>query len=208
MRCAMHGAGNKCLPPIPFDDMEKVKKVLLFVWIGLIIAIFILALIFPSWFSQENIFHFVKAYEGQMLLVYFLICIVRGIFLIPSTPFVLAGGLLFHDNLWMVFAISMMGVLAGSASIYYFTEFLGIDKILEKRFAKRLDKTKAGMKKYGFWIVVGWSFFPLVPTDLIAYVAGITKMKPLKFFLGVFLGELPIVAVYVFTGMAIEHLLF
>jgi uncharacterized membrane protein YdjX (TVP38/TMEM64 family) len=187
--------------------MENAKKIMLYVWLALIAAGVVLAMIHPEWFTRDAIFEFVKAYEGQMLLVYLLICVGRGMFLIPSTPFVLAGGLLFHDNLWLVFAISMVGVLSGSAFIYYFTEFLGVDKIIQKRFAHKLEKTKAGMEKYGFWIVVAWSFFPLVPTDLIAYVAGITRMKPWKFFLGVFLGELPIVALYVFTGMALEHLI-
>lgn len=188
--------------------MEKSKKVMLFVWIGLIAAALILLIIYPEWFTTDSISAFVKQYEEWMLAVYLLICVGRGMFLIPSTPFVLAGGILFPENPWMVMAISMLGVLAGSASIYYFTEFLGLDKVLEKKFAHKMEKTKAGMDKYGFWIVVLWSFFPLVPTDLIAYVAGITRMKAWKFFLGVFLGELPIVAVYVFTGQALGDKIF
>jgi uncharacterized membrane protein YdjX (TVP38/TMEM64 family) len=179
--------------------MEKSKKIMLIVWLTLIAAGLTLYFIFPEHFTQENISAFVRAYEGQMLLVYFLICVARGAFLIPSTPFVLAGGILFPDNLWMVLAISMAGVMAGSCFIYYFTEFLGVDKVIQKRFGHKLERTRRGMDKYGFWIVVAWSFFPLVPTDLIAYVAGITRMPAWKFLPGVFLGELPIVSVYVFA---------
>lgn len=188
--------------------MEKAKRIMLFVWLGLILAGFVTALIKPEWFTQDSITHFVHQYEGQMMLVYFLISVSRGLLLIPSTPFVLAGGMLFPADPWPVMAISMAGVLSGSAFIYYFTEFLGVDKLFEKKFAKRMEKTRRAMEKYGFWVVVGWSFFPLVPTDLIAYVAGVTRMSPWKFFLGVFIGELPIVAVYVFTGQAIGHFVF
>jgi uncharacterized membrane protein YdjX (TVP38/TMEM64 family) len=188
--------------------METRKKIMLGVWGGLILIALILLIIHPEWFTHESITTFVKQYEGAMLLVYFLISVGRGMFLIPSTPFVIAGGALFPDNLWMVFLISMAGVMAGSAFIFYFTEFLGVDKLLEKKFASKMDRTRAAMDKYGFWVVVGWSFFPAVPTDLIAYVAGISRMKPWKFFLGVFLGELPIVAFYAFTGKALESLLF
>lgn len=188
--------------------MENKKKILLIVWLLLIAAGLVLYFIHPEWFTRENISAFVQQYEDKMLLVYLCISVGRGLFLIPSTPFVLAGGILFPENPWMVLIISMAGVMAGSSFIFYFTEFLGVDKVLEKRFAHKMERTRRGMDKYGFWIVIGWSFFPLVPTDLIAYMAGVTRMPSWKFLPGVFLGELPIVAVYVFTGQALGAVLF
>ena len=55
--------------------------------------------------------------------------------------------------------------------------------------------------RYSFWIVIGWSFFPLVPTDLICYVAGIAKMSYKKLVAAVVIGELPLVTFYVFAGV-------
>ena len=52
----------------------------------------------------------------------------------------------------------------------------------------------------GFWIVVGWSLFPFVPTDIVCYVAGTLRMQLGKFMLGVTIGEIPIVAFYVAGG--------
>ncbi len=53
---------------------------------------------------------------------------------------------------------------------------------------------------YSTLFVLVWSFFPLVPTDLICYVAGIVKM-PFKYLLiGVVVGESILVYCYVFLG--------
>ncbi len=57
--------------------------------------------------------------------------------------------------------------------------------------------------KYAFWIVVAWSFFPLVPTDAICYVAGMAKMPFRKLAAAMLLGEVPVVAAYIFLGAEI-----
>ena len=60
-------------------------------------------------------------------------------------------------------------------------------------------KRKINSKK-GVLFVIGWAFFPLAPTDLICFAAGAVRMKIQKFLAGIFIGELPIVAFYVFVG--------
>jgi uncharacterized membrane protein YdjX (TVP38/TMEM64 family) len=205
MPCATLGIGNNTSksPPNKHPAMTLLQKILLVVW--MIVMAFGLGTYFfrPEWFTVDNISHFIATYKSHMLLVYFLISISRGIFLIPSTPFVIAGAILFADDLWTVLFISMVGVMAGSAFIFFFTEFLGVDQVLEKKFGARMARVKQGMEKYGFWIVIGWSFFPIVPTDLVSYTAGLTRMKPWKFLLGVFIGELPLVTFYIFSGQLI-----
>jgi len=57
--------------------------------------------------------------------------------------------------------------------------------------------------KNAFWLVFFWSFFPLVPTDAVCYVAGVAKMPLRKMLTALLLGELPLVAVYVFLGTEI-----
>ena len=188
--------------------MRPIQKVLLGVWILLIVLGLGTYLIHPEWFTTEAIGGFIVTYKRHMLLVYFLISVARGIFLIPSTPFVMTGAALFPLDPWTVLVISMVGVMSGTAFIFYFTEFLGLDKPIQKRFGKKMEKVSLKMEKYGFWIVLAWAFFPIVPTDLVAYTAGITKMSPWKFFLGIFLGELPLVTFYVFTGQALGEWLF
>ena len=87
----MLGTGNRCSPKTHSDSVEKSKKVLAIVW-GVLIAVgLILYFAFPEYRSKEAISGFIRQYENQMFLVYLLICLARGAFLIPSTAFIFAG---------------------------------------------------------------------------------------------------------------------
>lgn len=187
--------------------MPKKKQILFGIWLLLIAAAVSLYFIFPEYFTQKAIQNGLESYQGPLLLGYIAISLVRGIFFIPSTPFVLAGALIFPDHPWTVLLISISGVLAGSSYVYFFTEYLEIEKLIRKNFEQRFEKVKNGMAKYGMGIVVVWAFIPVVPTDLISYTAGVTRMPYLKFALGILLGELPLVALYIFFGGSISALL-
>lgn len=204
----MPGTGNNSSPPILCNRLEKIKKALMVVWGVLILGSVGMYILYPERFTQAALSSFIAQYQNQMMLVYLLLSVLRGVFLLPSTPFILTGSILFPDALWLVLAISMAGVLLGAAMIFYLSTFLGFDRIFQKRYAAKMERVNKGMDRYGFWIVVAWAFFPVVPTDIIAYVASITRMRPWKFFLGIFLGEFPLVAFYVFTGNALGAYLF
>ncbi|HHG84259.1 MAG TPA: TVP38/TMEM64 family protein, partial [Bacteroidetes bacterium] len=180
--------------------MPKKKKILFVVWLLLIAVAVSFYFLFPEYFTVSAIQTGLQNYQGPLLLGYLGISLVRGIFFIPSTPFVLAGAIIFPNQAWMVVFISICGVLAGSTYVYFFTEYLEVEKVFRKNFKARFEKVKKGMTKYGLWIVVAWAFIPVVPTDLISYTAGVTKMPYWKFAIGILLGELPLVMLYVFFG--------
>ena len=189
--------------------MKTVKRAIFILWLAAVLAAVICVLIYPDILSAEYVVNFIARFENQLLLAYFLISVLRGLFLIPSTPFVLAGILLFPAMPWIVLLISMIGILLTATGLYYFSDMLGFSEKLDKKFPekmkiwhKRLNSPKATL------IVLAWSFFPLVPTDLICYVAGIVKMPFRYLLLGVFVGELILVSFYVFVGQGIFHYFF
>lgn len=184
--------------------IKVVKRSVYFLWLATIVVMMIWFLLNPSSFSPEYLADFLSRYAAQAMIVYALISILRGLFLIPSTPFVLAGALLFPDDLWTVFVISMIGVIVGSSAVYFFSDLLGFSKKLERKYPKQLEKWHRRLNSPGsVLIVIAWSFFPFVPTDLICYVAGIVKM-PFRYVLaGVFIGEAVLVYCYVFLGSGI-----
>ena len=59
---------------------------------------------------------------------------------------------------------------------------------------------KALITEHEVPIIIGWSFFPLVPTDLICYVCGVLRVNFVKFIVSVTLGEGAICAVYIYGG--------
>ncbi|MFY7669637.1 TVP38/TMEM64 family protein [Tenacibaculum sp. MEBiC06402] len=181
------------------------KKIFYILW-GLLLLYFLYRYIQnPEIFSVEYLKNFISSYKGQILVVYILISLVRGFFLIPSTPFVLAGVLLFPDQLFLVLLISMAGIMLSATALYYFSDMLGFSEHLEKKYPNKVLKWKDKLQSSkATFLVLGWSFFPLVPTDIICYVAGIIKMPYKYMFTGVFIGELILVSFYIFSGSFIN----
>lgn len=181
--------------------LETGKKTFYTLWILAIVYILIECIRNPTAISQNSIKDFIESYNNEMMLVYVIVSLVRGIFLIPSTPFVIGGGLLFPDRLHIVLLISMAGVMASATALYYFSDLLGFSEYLEKKYPNDIVKWKRRLSSpKAIIFVLVWSFFPLVPTDLICYIAGIVKMPYKHMFMGVFFGELVIVTFYVYFG--------
>ena len=56
-------------------------------------------------------------------------------------------------------------------------------------FDRTLAQIQRLLERHGLPIVIGWSFFPLLPTDAVCYVAGVVRMRIAKVLLGVAIGE-------------------
>lgn len=118
------------------------------------------------------------------------------------------GVALYPNDPYLVLLISMVGIILGACWIYFSAELLKIEQVFSNKTQNKIKRTESGIKKYGFWIVLFWSFFPAVPTDLICYLAGYSKMNFLKFILALFIGEIILVSIYIWTGATLFELIF
>jgi uncharacterized membrane protein YdjX (TVP38/TMEM64 family) len=158
----------------------------------------------PTVFSAANIAEFIRTFRSEIWLVYFAMSALRGFTLLPSTPFVLAGALTFPDQSLAVLLTSLAGIALSSTMIYFFSELLGFTEYFERRDPARIHAIKARLEHpLGFLFVAAWAFFPLVPTDLVCYLAGTARMNYWKFILAVLFGETILCSVYVFGGGSI-----
>ena len=157
-------------------------------------------------FTKESISSFINNQSANILLVYILISLARGIFLLPSTPFVFAGIILFPNQPLLVFSVSILGIVITATYLYFASRFLEFNKLFGEKHSKKTDKIIERLNKHGFWIVLGWSFFPLVPTDLICYIAGSIKMNFTKYISAVFIGEAILISAYVYLGEGIWNI--
>lgn len=173
-------------------------------WLALVALLLLLLALNPALVSRESIAGFLSQLGTSALIVYILLTLTRALVMLPSTPFILAGAISFPQMPVAVFFISYLGVVVGTLLIYSFPSFGNYDEYLEAKYPSKIGAIKEKMQgPYSFWIVIGWSFFPLVPTDLISYVAGIAKMSYTKLLAAVVIGELPIVTFYVFAGLEV-----
>lgn len=153
-------------------------------------------------FRREALEGLLDSASGASLIaggaIYLGLGCLRSFTLIPATSLVILGTVFLPPAI--LFPLTLVGILVSSAAVYYFAETLHIDEILKEKHGEQLARVRALLERHGFPIVVGWAFFPLVPTDLICYLAGVTRMPIAVLLLGVGIGEGAICAVYIFVG--------
>lgn len=188
------------------QPFKLIKRIVYFTWIFLVIALGVLFVFKNSYFNPEYLSEVIHEYATHVWLFYIAISFIRGFFLIPSTPFVLLGIVLFPEHPVEVLAVSMSGVVFSATLLYFYSDNIGFSDYLEENYPAKAQwmKEKLG-GRYQLFFIYAWSIFPPVPTDLICYVTGILKVNYLKMIAGVFLGELTLNTFYVYMGQrAIE----
>lgn len=173
----------------------------LVVWVTVLVAGIASYIAYPSAFTPENIAEFMHRFGGWIWFVYILMSTFRGFTLLPSTPLVIAGTLLFPERPLVVLLVCLIGIGASSTMIYLFSDRLGFHEYFEKHKPQLTHNIRAKLEHpLGMMFVALWAFFPLVPTDLVCYVAGTTEMNYWKFISAIIAGEAILCSVYIFFG--------
>src|SRR5205814_1428269 len=100
--------------------------------------------------------------------IYLLIGCVRGFTLVPATSLVLLGVPFFPAA--RLFALTLAGIVVSSASIYRFADSLHLAAYFERRHGAALSRFKTFLHRHELPVIIGWSFFPVLPTDAVCYV--------------------------------------
>ena len=180
---------------------KSTRKYIILFWAVSLIPFGIFLIYHPGFLDPRNLAIFVQWFWIWSLVIYALLFLFRGLLLVPSTPLILVGMILFPDDTHAVFAISMTGILFSALIIYRFSDILGLDEY----FAENVKSTKIRkmIEVYGFYAVAFWSFFLVLPTDLICYVAWAVRMNIYKFIGAVALGEGFIIGIFLYGGRGI-----
>jgi len=178
-----------------------IRKVAIGIWVCIIVSCIGSYFAWPEFFTPESIAALLTKFQGEALLIYLLLSVLRGFSLLPSTPLVFAGMLMFPTQPWLVLAVSILGILVSSSMIYWFSDLLGFSEYFERRKPEHVEKIKTKLDHpAGSLFVMLWAFFPFVPTDAVCYVAGTTRMHFAKFLGAIFIGELFLCGCYIFGG--------
>ncbi len=179
--------------------LERIGRIVNYLWVLAALVVFVLWLQDPGLFTQESMAARIESWGPWVFGAFIGVSLVRGLFLVPSTPVILTGGMLFPESLPTVFVISMVGIVMSATVIYLLPGVGGYDDLLERRYPEKTAHVKTLLvKPHTFWVVVGWSFFPFVPTDVICYVAGLVGMSYRRMIFALLLGEVPLVLGYLF----------
>lgn len=134
-------------------------------------------------------------------ITYVLFLAIRGLTLMPSTPLLFAGILLFPD--WLAYTLNMAGIIVSSWLVILAIQYTGFGARLDRLRSPRVARMEERLQAHGAPIIVTWSFFPLVPTDLIVYIATLLRFSKRTILAAVMAGEATLNAIYVFGGSAV-----
>jgi uncharacterized membrane protein YdjX (TVP38/TMEM64 family) len=185
--------------------MKSTRKKVLYSWVLFVVICATFFLLKPTFLKEIFIYLGEQNYIYIYVLI-FILGVIRSFTLIPSTYLILLG--LFFIPAWPLYFIILSGILISSCLVYYFFEYLQLDKSLNQKYEKQINKVKSYLKKYEFPVVVFWSFNPILPTDIICYIAGTMKLNIYKFLFALLLGEGIVCALYIFGGKYILNYFF
>ncbi len=129
---------------------------------------------------------------------YLVVGCARGFTFMPLTILIAFGMLFLHPV--PLFILTMIGTLVSSAGIYYFSSLFDMYEGFQRKNKKHVDRLQSGMKEFELPITIGWSFCPMLPTDIICCMSGIMKLSLSKLLFGVLIGEGICCAIYIFCG--------
>lgn len=134
---------------------------------------------------------------GAMTAQMFLIVIPSLILMVVST---LAYGP------WWGSLISYAAVILAS-SIAYFIGLHASNAFIDKLIGEKSEKkVQQYIEKYGAWAIVAFRVSPFLSNDAISFVAGLGKMRYLKFIAATTVGIIPLIAMIAYLGKDMQTL--
>jgi uncharacterized membrane protein YdjX (TVP38/TMEM64 family) len=122
---------------------------------------------------------------------------------IPGEVVQIAGGYIYGIGLGTLY--NTIGMVLGSAMAFYFTRFIGrsyIEKLLQKKDYKWMalinDEKKFSVFLFIFFVIPG------LPKDFLVYVAALTSIGSLRFFIILLVARLPWIIGSVAVGSTIH----
>lgn len=183
--------------PAPHLIGPRVRYSLLALWI-LVVAGALYLYFFKRELIQTEMRDALSASFWVASISYVLIGSFRAFTLVPAT-FPLLIAMPFFDP-WVLLALTLPCIAISSSIVYGFAEVIHLDEVFERKYLKQIQKLKAALQTYQLPIIIGWSFFLFLPTDLICYVCGSLRIDFRKFLFGVVVGEGTVYAIYIFLG--------
>jgi uncharacterized membrane protein YdjX (TVP38/TMEM64 family) len=162
------------------------KKIIIYIWILLLLSVFIAYLYFPKIVNLQNFLSIISNNYIIAILIFSIFVILRGFILISPLVVTMASLMLFSPL--EVFIINSFGIVVSSFLIYKVSDYLGFDDYFENNHKNQVKKIRKSFEKKEIPIMIGWSFFPFFPTDVLVYVAASLKVSLWKCLLGIFIG--------------------
>ena len=97
------------------------------------------------------------------------------------------------------FTLSVFATTLGGTVALYSTRFLFYD-LIERRFTAQVELVNKGVEKEGALYLFGLRMVPVIPFWTLNLLMGLTSMPVAVFMLATFLGMMPVLMIFAYTG--------
>ncbi len=195
---------------VKMDNFKKRKLALYIILVAAFLGVLIsLAVRFGPWLTAlvrepEKLRVYLNSYGWKGILVFMGIQVLQVVVAaIPGEFVQLAGGYIYGT--WMGTVYSLMGIVLGSVLVFFIARLLGyplVRLLVSPAYLGKLDfMINSNKSEIGMFIMF---LIPGMPKDVLTYIAGITPIKPLKFFAVVTIGRLPALLASSYIGSSTQ----
>ncbi|MBI3811631.1 MAG: TVP38/TMEM64 family protein [Nitrospirae bacterium] len=138
--------------------------------------------------------------------LYLLIYSIAPVLSVPGWIISVAGGLAF-GALWGTI-LTVIGATIGATAAFFSARYLGrafVDRVLKGKF-QALATMDDQAAAHGFQVIFFLRLIPLIPFNVLNYVAGLSKVGARDYIIGTFVGIVPGTFAYVYLGSALTHI--
>jgi uncharacterized membrane protein YdjX (TVP38/TMEM64 family) len=153
--------------------------------------------------KPEEIQAAIRGFGTVAPVAYLIVYSIAPVFFVPGWIITIAGGLAFGP-LWGT-VLTVAGATIGATLAFGVARTMGrdfVDRILKGKY-KALDDQAAA---HGFQVIFFLRLIPLVPFNVLDYVAGLSKIGTRDYVLGTFFGIIPGTFAYVYLGSALTDI--
>ena len=184
-------------PTVGMAGKGRLRRALPWLWLAVVFAA-LYFYFFRRAVVEDQLRTVFSLSAGVVAVLYVVLNAVRPFTLIPPT-FLLFAAMPFVRPL-PLFLLTLVGIAVSSSVFYWFSETLNLAERFERRHQKQVEQIRSLLRRHELPIIIGWSFFLIMPTDLLCYVCGTLRINFPKFLIGVLIGEGSVFAIYIFFG--------
>lgn len=153
----------------------------------------------------ETLRDFIEGFGYIGPLIYILIVTIAPALMLPGSPFIIAGGILFGSFWGVVYGIT--GATTGACLAFLVSRYLLREWIESKLVSPGWVKLKNKTEKHGWKIVAITRLIPFVPFNLLSYALGLTRIKFSHYVITSFICMLPGCIAYILLSSSILDLI-
>ena len=162
--------------------------------------------IYGNDYDIDAVGEFIRSFGLWSSFIFVLFYAIAAIF-IPTTPLMVAAGLLFGFRYG--FFYSIIGGFISMLITFFFARKTGresIEKILKNKRAKYLEKYDNRLKKNGILDLIILRILPVMPFNILNIIMGISKISLREYIIGSLIGLIPSHIATVYLGTLVTKI--